>query len=228
VTLARTWRSKRWNRDDDPYASWAAGYPARAHNVLMTVEEAAMMSLVPTLEGLTVLDAGCGTGRYSRLLAGRGAREVVGIDRSPAMLAHACPELRGIRGRLSALPFTDGSFDLIVSGLVLPDIADLEPVVAEWSRVLKTGGAVLASTLHPRGGALGWTRTFDTPQGRRTLAACWHSLDDLRAICTAHGLSIDAVLEPPLPSRMSEDDPTESLSQSPSSAAALIIRARRR
>ena len=138
-----TWRplpSRSLTLDHDPYAAWAETYPPSAHNPLMEVEEAAVLALVPAVAGLTVLDAGCGTGRYARLLTARGARQVVGVDLSPAMLARAAAEMNRIRGRLERLPFASRSFDLIVSGLALPDVDRLEPVVSEWSRVLVPAG----------------------------------------------------------------------------------------
>src|SRR5687768_3085204 len=70
------------------YALWAATYPPRPHNALMEVEHETVLALVPDVRGLTVLDAGCGSGRYLHVLAGRGAR-AIGIDLSAAMLERA-------------------------------------------------------------------------------------------------------------------------------------------
>jgi SAM-dependent methyltransferase len=103
-----------------------------------------------------------------------------------------------ICGRLERLPFASRSFDVIVSGLALPDVDRLQPVVSEWSRVLVPGGIVVSSMLHPRGESLGWTRTFDTPCGLQALPAHWHSIEACRTAFEAHDLWIDAVLEPSL------------------------------
>src|SRR3546814_10942320 len=58
------------------YSLWAPSYPPRAHNPVMQAEERAMLALMPdTLHGKTVLDAGCGSGRYMlHALTGRPAR----------------------------------------------------------------------------------------------------------------------------------------------------------
>ncbi len=155
-----------------------------------------MLDLLPALGGLTVLDAGCGTGRYARLLKERGAGHIVGVDLSAAMLARASHAADRVRGDIRALPLAADTFDVIVSGLMLPDIADLGRVASEWQRVLKPGGVVVCSTLHPVGAELGWTRTFETPHGTHTLPAHWHTLSDHQDACAAAGLIIDLLAEP--------------------------------
>ena len=105
--------------------------------------------------------------------------------------------------------------DAIVSGLALMDVPDLVPAACEWARVLRHGGTVVCSTLHPRGKALGWTRTFQTARGTAALPTFWHALDDFHRACAAAGLEIDAASEPCLDD--SADQPV-----------ALIVRALRR
>ena len=82
----------------DAYAAWAPAYPAHAHNALMEVEQIAVLELLPPVSWRTVLDAGCGTGRYMRLLSALGAR-VIGVDLSQAMVSRAralhLPVVRG-------------------------------------------------------------------------------------------------------------------------------------
>ncbi len=182
----------------DAYDAWAPSYPPYAHNALMEVEEAAVTAMLPDVAGLTVLDAGSGTGRYTRILSQRGAKRVVALDASMAMLQGAVTTATRIRADLRALPMKDASFELIVAGLVVIDIPDLVPAIRECSRVLRGRGLVIYSTLHPRGQSLGWRRTFDTPGGTRELPAFWHSLADHQAACAAAGLVLDAFSEPAL------------------------------
>jgi malonyl-CoA O-methyltransferase len=200
--------------ETDRYAAWAPIYPAHAHNALMEVEQAAMLDLLPSPGGLIALDAGCGTGRYARLLVERGAARVIGIDRSPAMLGRvSVRDAARVRGDLVALPLAPASVDLVVSGLAILDIGNLEHVVSEWARVIKPGGVVVYSTLHPTGAKLGWTRTFATGRGTHVLPAYWHTVREQYQACKAAGLSIEAMLEPWLSS-----------AQQP---VALVVRARR-
>lgn len=200
---------------DDPYREWAPDHPATAHNALMQVEQKVMLSLLPSIEGSSALDAGSGTGRYAQLLLKHGAARVICVDRSASMLASAGASLRRLRADFGALPFATASLDLIFSGLALMDVPDLAGTLCEWSRVLRPGGVVLCSTLHPRGHALGWTRTFATPYGEGQLPTHWHSLVDFRAACVLAALAIDAIVEPALES-------------APGEPVALIVRATRR
>lgn len=182
----------------DLYAEWAANYPPRAHNPLMEAEEAAVLSLLPPVEGRLVLDAGCGTGRYLQVLASLGAR-AVGIDASAAMLTRVRRRARGIMlGDMRALPIADAACDVVVSGLALMDVIDLQAVVDEWSRVLCRRGVVVYSTLHPAGRELGWTRTFSSDGETRTMPAYWHTLPELQRASRRAGLDIERIEQPTL------------------------------
>ena len=178
------------------YAEWAPSYPPSAHNALMQIEQAAMVRLMPALDRARVLDAGSGTGRYARLAMQHGAGSVIQYDDSTAMLTHALRVGSLIRGELSQLPFRDRSFDVILSGLALPDVADLRPVVTEWSRVLRRGGWLLYSTLHPNGERLGWTRTFETRSGHWMLPVYWHTAVEHQRACVDAGLIVERIDEP--------------------------------
>ena len=99
--------------------------------------------------GQRVLDLGCGVGRLSSWLA-RDARQVVGVDISPAMLsaarrATASPNPSFVRYANEALPFADGTFDRVVSVFVLQHVSDerqLGALLAEIDRITRDGGRV--------------------------------------------------------------------------------------
>jgi malonyl-CoA O-methyltransferase len=216
----------RWpfakRRDDgirklDPhsaYARWASCYPPHPHNLLMEVEHAAVTALLPELRGLTALDAACGTGRYLHELEARGAI-AIGLDLSAAMLERARAGARRLtRADLRALPFEAMSIDLVVCGLALGDVADIELVLHEMARVLRPGGRVIYSVVHPAGEAAGWSRTFESEGRRWAVDGFWHSLDRHRQSCAAAGLAIEEWREPSLP-------------ESPETRAVLVVRARR-
>ncbi len=103
----------------------------------------------PSTRPLQILDAGCGPGFFSVLLSHAG-HMVTGVDGSAGMLAHArenaahfgvSPVL--MQGDFGALPFSDGTFDLVVSRNVTHIIRDHLQVYGEWLRVLKPGGVLL-------------------------------------------------------------------------------------
>jgi SAM-dependent methyltransferase len=108
------------------------------------------------VDGLDVLDAGCGTGYFTVDLVRRGAR-VTGVDFAPAMLdvARRRVERAGVSARLldqdcSALvELGDGSFDRVVSIYVLQDLPDLAGAVRSFHRVLRPGGRAVLVFGHP-------------------------------------------------------------------------------
>ena len=95
---------------------------------------------------LDALDAGCGTGFLCLEMAARGHR-VTGIDFAPAMLAEARrkaavrgPSIRFEEADAEQLPFSAGSFDLVISRHVLWTLPHPEAAIDEWIRVLRPGG----------------------------------------------------------------------------------------
>jgi SAM-dependent methyltransferase len=99
--------------------------------------------------GLRWLDIGCGTGALSRaILDGAEPRALVGVDPSAGFLAAAAhglpPAVLLCRTGAEALPLSDASFDVVVSGLVLNFLPDLPRALAEMHRVLVPGGQLAA------------------------------------------------------------------------------------
>jgi len=97
--------------------------------------------------GGRVADVGCGPGRVAGLLA-RHDINVVGVDVSPAMLAIARTVHPGIRfeeGRLTALPFEDGSLSgaVLWYSIIHTPPQHLDQVFVEVARVLRAGGYLL-------------------------------------------------------------------------------------
>jgi len=100
--------------------------------------------------GRMVLDAGCGTGYGSRLLAHAGARQVIGVDIAGSVLeavAGQMPDSVHLQaGDVSKLDFEDDSFDLIVCFEVIEHMDDPSAVLDELARVLAPGGLLLVSS----------------------------------------------------------------------------------
>lgn len=217
--MAMSWLFKRRREQVErvepqaAYSLWAKSYPPRPHNPLMEIEQQTVLSLLPDVRGLTVLDAGCGTGRYLQELKNRGAF-AVGMDLSHAMLARARQLSNNVAlADLRALPFDAMSIDIVVCGLALGDFAELELALIEIARVTRPGGCVIYSVVHPAGEAEGWSRTFESEGRTLAIDGYWHSRDQHRQACAAAGFTIEEWREP-------------ELAQAPGKRAVLVIRAR--
>ncbi|WP_345606431.1 class I SAM-dependent methyltransferase [Pseudonocardia adelaidensis] len=131
------------------------------------VAEAFVRSLdVPA--GARWLDVGCGTGALtSAVLRVTEPAEVQGVDPSDGFLAHARDLVADQRARFSvgdarALPFPDGRFDAVVSGLVLNFVPDPAAAAAELARVAAPGGVVAAYL-------------WDYADGMQMIRCCWEA-----------------------------------------------------
>lgn len=104
------------------------------------------------LEGLDILDFGCGHGDLALLLARRSVRSITGLDVSRDRVEVAKERAAGVRSGVrpemvlaedpSRIEFPDASFDAILCFDVLEHVMDYEAVIPEWSRVLRPGGTV--------------------------------------------------------------------------------------
>jgi demethylmenaquinone methyltransferase/2-methoxy-6-polyprenyl-1,4-benzoquinol methylase len=143
----------------------------------------ALVRGVGAARGGRVLDVATGTGLVAAELLRQGAREVIALDQSDAMLAAAtarfaerggaaAPEGRGerehaaarvqlLRGEAEALPFEDRSFDAVTFTYLLRYVDDPPAVMRELARVLRPGGRI---------GSL----EFGVPQSPVARAA-WHA-----------------------------------------------------
>jgi SAM-dependent methyltransferase len=95
-----------------------------------------------------ILDAGCGEGYGAAILQDAGASKVVGLDVDEEVVGHARERygLEFLQGDISALPFRDASFDLVVSFEAIEHIADGAAAIAEFRRVLTDEGLLVIST----------------------------------------------------------------------------------
>jgi malonyl-CoA O-methyltransferase len=111
------------------YDRWAALYD-RDGNPLVLLEERTIPAFLGDVQGLTVADIGCGTGRHAVMLAASGAN-VTALDFSDGMLAAAAGKPGADRVRwvqhdiARPLPLPDRAFDLVLCCLVLDHIEDV-------------------------------------------------------------------------------------------------------
>jgi SAM-dependent methyltransferase len=101
--------------------------------------------------GMRLLDVGCGSGELCALVALRGAR-VAGIDAAEGMIAIArrrLPDADLRVGPMEALPWEDGTFDVVTAVNALQFAADYVDALAEAARVVRPGGAVAICSWGP-------------------------------------------------------------------------------
>lgn len=123
-----------------------------------------LMRAAGVQSGHRALDVGCGPGYFTRMLADAVGPKgsAVGIDAAPEMIKYASRKARHLSncrfqaGTAEALACPDGSFDLVVSSLMmhhLPDGVRLQ-AVGEMKRVLRPGGTLLLAdfTIPEKGG----------------------------------------------------------------------------
>jgi SAM-dependent methyltransferase len=111
--------------------------------------------MLPPVRGLRGLDIGCGEGSNPRQLARLGAT-MHAIDVAPTFIRHArdveTAEPLGvtyIAGDGTDLPFGAGSFDFAAAFMSMMDMADQGRAFCETARVLRPGGFLQFSILHP-------------------------------------------------------------------------------
>lgn len=101
--------------------------------------------------GKTVLDAGCGSGKFSAAIARLGAKQVIGIDIGEKGIAFAAEQAKkvdyGTRmrfqiGSVHDIPLPDASVDMVWSNGVIHLTADYDGCVAEFARVSRPGGTL--------------------------------------------------------------------------------------
>jgi SAM-dependent methyltransferase len=111
-------------------------------------------------DGEEVLDVGCGTGNLAFAIAQRArAKSIKGVDFSAAYVENArhrnrTPEITFEVGDATALPYGDGSFDRVLSMLVLFFVPNAKKAVSEMKRVARPGGTAGACLWDARGGMI--------------------------------------------------------------------------
>ncbi len=208
------------------YDSFAEAYSAENEINLYNAyyERPATLALAGDVAGRRILDAGCGSGPLSAALRDRGAT-VTGFDKSAGMLKLARKRLGPDADLRQAdlggpLPFPDGAFDDVIASLVLHYLEDWTAPLAELRRVLKPGGRLIASVMHPISGhpltrpgadywaTYQWTDKNSTSAGHSYVLRYWHRpLAAMIEAFTGAGFRITVISEP----RPALDTPRELL-----------------
>jgi trans-aconitate 2-methyltransferase len=134
VTAEREWDAATYHRVSEPQVAWGERVLARLD---LRGDEVAV-------------DAGCGTGRLTAMLAGRLPRgRAIGVDRSLGMAARARATLAGARAEVVAadllsVPLAGGGVDVVFSTATFHWVGDHDALFGELARVLRPGGRLHA------------------------------------------------------------------------------------
>lgn len=224
ASLPMPWR---WEEQAENWVRWARSSNGDAFRDYAP----SFYSLLPPPYGWT-LELGCGEGRVVRDLVQVGHR-VVGVELSQTLVRYAA-EADGtscyVHGNASALPFSDGSFDLVVAYNSLMDIEDMPRAVAEVARVLRSGGRLCVSVTHPlndagtfvsgegespfviEGSYLGkrdFEAKFERDGIEMTFSGWAYSFEEYFAAFEKAGLLTECLREPPAPDQAVQRDPAE-------------------
>jgi malonyl-CoA O-methyltransferase len=178
----------------EAYELWAATYAQTGDNPLADAVDRAVWRVLPDVAGLTILDAGCGLGRWSaRIAAGGGGP--IGIDLVEAMLRASDGRFARAVADVHRLPFM-AAFDGAICSLVLSHLPEVREPLFQLAEALRPGAWLVVADIHPDTAALGWRRTFADSSGR-SHEVVWaaHPLDYVRAALGAAGLRAGETVE---------------------------------
>jgi SAM-dependent methyltransferase len=214
---------KIWNACGAAFDRFTSAEDSFSENI----EWPAVERLIGSLERQRAIDLGCGSGVYSLRFAQLGA-DVAALDLSDAMIALAREKAqeRGLSIDFQVadisrpLPFDRDQFDLVFTATALHYIEDLESFFSEAARVMKPGGRLIASVLHPISTSLfaeidsedrgqpfyfgSRVRRIETPwlefgevsgEGRE-ITSYHHTIEDYFSAIRAAGLSVIEMREP--------------------------------
>lgn len=148
----RTEVARHWEANAETWTRHArAGYDVYRD----ALNTPAFLAMLPPIQGLVGLDVACGEGSNTRALAKLGAK-MQAVDIAPTFIRHAEAEEAarplGIAYRVGDgmdLPYDASSFDFATSFMALMDMPDQDKALGQIARVLKPGGFLQFSILHP-------------------------------------------------------------------------------
>ncbi|MCY3645962.1 MAG: methyltransferase domain-containing protein [Chloroflexi bacterium] len=180
------------------YGEWAQGYD-RPDNPVLLAEEPVVREMLDAVPIGTALDAACGTGRWAQHLASLG-HAVTGFDATPEMLEAArrkVPAAHFELADLTAIPLPPEAFDLVVCTLALTHLTRLRPPIGELARVVRPGGRVIISDVHPLMAMLGSHARYARDQGEFGFVQNHvHQVSDYLSAFRDAGLSVTDCREP--------------------------------
>ena len=185
---------------DAAYTRWADSYDTDP-NATRDLDRSATAGILGPLRVGMSIEAGCGTGKNTPLLAGI-SQSVLALDFSPGMLEKARirvqqPHVRFLQADLlHSWPCGDGAAELVSCNLVLEHIESMDGIFREAARTLAPGGRFFVSELHPHRQYLGSQARFVDENGEtRRIQAYLHHVSDFTRAALEAGFQIERLDE---------------------------------
>lgn len=187
------------NEVQQAYNSWAQQYDSN-ENKTRDLEARSLRETLAPLSFEHCLEIGCGTGKNTVWLLEKAAT-VTAVDLSEEMLNKAKEKITSaavtfVQADITR-PWTFATkvYDLVGFSLVLEHIEDLQPVFANVAAVLKPGGYLYISELHPFKQYNGSKARFETAEGTQVVTCFNHHITDFTEAASANGLGLTLVRE---------------------------------
>ena len=123
----------------------ASRYSTEKQKLIDTSAKTVVLDLLGNIEGKSILDCGCGTGRFADIFVRSGA-DAMGVDISENMLSIAKRKVPGatfIKGDVFSLPFKEKEFDIVVCSQVLTHLHKYKEPLLEMKRIIKEDGTII-------------------------------------------------------------------------------------
>ncbi|MGB0386732.1 MAG: class I SAM-dependent methyltransferase [Ardenticatenaceae bacterium] len=181
------------------YERWSNTYDVQA-NPTRDLSSRVVRELVPELEGLIVVEAGCGTGLNSEWIAPR-CKQLIGLDFSDGMLAIAkrkikikVPHVRFVKHDLQEKwPVDANSADLVLINLVLEHIEDIELVLRHAAFVMQKGAQLIITEYHPNRVLRGSGARIENDEQLVEITNFWHPIEQYVESAAKIGLQINSI-----------------------------------
>lgn len=179
---------------------WAQVYDPES-NPLLKLEERHLLPLLPPLIGCDVLDIGCGSGRWLCEFEKFDPASISGIDYSAVMLQRARKVIRKTtilhQGDCKLLPGQNESTDFALASFLLNYLTDIQLFAQECSRIIRPGGHLFISDMHPTTAAkFGWQHSFCFKGLTFEISGRSRSVQEIIAVFLQNGFDIQELIEP--------------------------------
>jgi len=168
--------------DDPAFLTRYRQLPRQVHGLAGAPEWPAMRGLLPDLAGAHVLDLGCGFGWFARWAHQNGAKSVLGLDISTAMITEAQLTNHGDTityevADLADLQLTASHYDIVHSSLAFHYVADIDSLAGSIANACRPGARLVFSVEHPIFSAPS-SQQFETSDAGNTIWPLEHYLTE--------------------------------------------------